>query len=85
MPITLTSKRQATFPKEVCEELGLRPGDRILLQKRLVDGEMMWVLRRKGIDWSFLGSARPRKKVVSHDMDAIRESIARGWGGRRRR
>lgn len=83
MPITMTTKRQATFPKALCDELGLRPGDRVLLQRMVVDGEPVWVLRARKVDWSFVGSARPRKRV-SHDVGAIRESIARGWSRERR-
>jgi bifunctional DNA-binding transcriptional regulator/antitoxin component of YhaV-PrlF toxin-antitoxin module len=32
--LRLTSTRQATFPKETCESLGLKPGDVIELEPR---------------------------------------------------
>ena len=41
----LTSKRQATFPKETCESLGLKPGDVIELEARDEGGTKVWVLR----------------------------------------
>lgn len=78
--LTLTSKRQATFPKETCEALGLKPGDVIALESRLEGDKKVWVLRPQQV--------RPRKwvgclgasarKVSDHSLDAIRESIAAG-------
>lgn len=42
MPVlTLTSKRQATFPKETCESLGLKPGDLIELEPRDEGGKII--------------------------------------------
>lgn len=81
MPIlTLTSKRQATFPKETCEALGLKPGDVIELELRDDGGQKIWVLRPQPArtrSWvGCLGSrARP---VTDHSLAAIRESIAAG-------
>jgi len=43
MQITLTSKRQATFPMEVCEAMRLMPGDRLELVAGPRSDE--WVLR----------------------------------------
>ena len=78
--LTLTSKRQAIFPKETCEALGLKPGDVIALESRLEGDTKVWVLRPQQV--------RPRKwvgclgasarKVSDHSLDAIRESIAAG-------
>jgi bifunctional DNA-binding transcriptional regulator/antitoxin component of YhaV-PrlF toxin-antitoxin module len=78
--LTLTSKRQATFPKETCESLGLKPGDVIDLEPRNEGGTRVWVLRpqstrhREWVGW--LGSRA--KKVTNHSLEAIRESIAAG-------
>lgn len=77
MVITLTSKRQATFPKAVCEELHLAPGDEIQLERRLLSGETVWVLRPNSVDWSWIGSVKT-PPAVSHDIADIRASIARG-------
>jgi bifunctional DNA-binding transcriptional regulator/antitoxin component of YhaV-PrlF toxin-antitoxin module len=78
--LTLTSKRQATFPKETCDALGLKPGDVIELEARQEGGVKVWVLRPQAArtrEWlGCLGSHA--KKVTSHSMDAIRESIAAG-------
>jgi len=39
--IKLTSKRQATFPVEVCRQLDLRAGDEIELIPRVQDGDQV--------------------------------------------
>ena len=81
--LTLTSKRQATFPKETCESLGLKPGDVIELEPRTERGTKVWVLRpqpartRKWV--GCLGSHA--RKVTDHSLAAIRESIAAGRRG----
>jgi bifunctional DNA-binding transcriptional regulator/antitoxin component of YhaV-PrlF toxin-antitoxin module len=79
-PLTLTSKRQATFPKETCESLGLKPGDQIVLESRDEGGTKVWVLRPRPVrtrDWVGCLGSRARK-VADHSLAAIRESIAAG-------
>ncbi len=74
--IRLTSKRQATFPKELCEEMKLEPGDTVQVDARIVDGERVWVLRpAKGADRKWLGALARYAKGKRHDMKSIRESI----------
>jgi bifunctional DNA-binding transcriptional regulator/antitoxin component of YhaV-PrlF toxin-antitoxin module len=78
--LTLTSKRQATFPKETCESLGLKPGDVIELESRDEKGVRVWVLRPRSTrqrEWVGCLGAQARK-VTSHSLAAIRESIAAG-------
>lgn len=75
--ITLTAKRQATLPKEVCEELHIEPGDRLIVERQVIGGESVWILRPGKVDWSWMGSV-PVAEGTSHDMDDIRGSIARG-------
>jgi bifunctional DNA-binding transcriptional regulator/antitoxin component of YhaV-PrlF toxin-antitoxin module len=76
--LTLTSKRQATFPKETCDSLGLKPGDVIELEARNEGGTKIWVLRpqtARNCGWvGCLGSHA--KKVTDHSLAAVRESIA---------
>jgi bifunctional DNA-binding transcriptional regulator/antitoxin component of YhaV-PrlF toxin-antitoxin module len=78
--LTLTSKRQATFPKETCESLGLKPGDVIALEARDEGGVKVWVLRPQPVrarEW--VGCLGPRaRKVTDHSLAAVRESIAAG-------
>ena len=68
----LTSKGQATIPKEIRDYLQLSPGDRILFIQR--DGEV--VLRP--VTQTLLdmrGSIRPRHKP--EDFDKVRETVKR--------
>lgn len=78
--LTLTSKRQATFPKETCESLGLRPGDVIELESRIEAGTKVWVLRpRPSRPRAWVGCLGKHAGTVSdHTMEAVRESIAAG-------
>lgn len=81
--LTMTSKRQARFPRETCEALGLKPGDVIELEARDEAGTKVWVLRPQAArtrEWvGCLGSRA--KKVADHSLAAIRESIAAGRKG----
>jgi bifunctional DNA-binding transcriptional regulator/antitoxin component of YhaV-PrlF toxin-antitoxin module len=76
--LKLTSKRQATFPAETCDALGLEPGDVIELESRLENGERLWLLRpRPSRPRPWVGSLEAHiKPVKSHSMRAIRRSIA---------
>ena len=74
--ITITSKRQATLPAEVCVDLGIGPGDRVGLERRTIAGEVVWVLRAPGRDWSWLGGARRYAEGKSHRWENIEKSIA---------
>jgi bifunctional DNA-binding transcriptional regulator/antitoxin component of YhaV-PrlF toxin-antitoxin module len=75
--IRLTTKRQATLPRAVCDELNVHPGDEILLERRVFAGETLWTMRPRKIDWSWIGAAAVPANI-KHDMTAIRASIARG-------
>ena len=75
--IRLTSKRQATFPRALCEEMRLKPGDRLALDARVVDGERVWVLRPdRQEEPSWFGCLERYARGKSHDMESIRKSIA---------
>lgn len=78
--ITLTAKRQATFPVETCTALGLQPGDTVDLEPSTIAGEKVWLLRPKPVyarKWAGSLIAYGRR-ASTHDMDAIRTSIAAG-------
>lgn len=82
--LTLTSKRQATFPKETCKSLGLKPGDLIDLELRDEGGTRVWVLRPqppRARPWVGCLGSRARR-VADHSLAAIRTSIAAGRKGR---
>jgi len=78
--IKLTSKRQATFPAEVCESLQVGPGDEIELIPRVEEGRKVWLLRPKTAPlrpW-FGVLRRYAERVESHEMEDVRKSIAEG-------
>jgi AbrB family looped-hinge helix DNA binding protein len=83
--ITITSKRQATLPAEVCMDLGIKPGDKVELERRTIDDETVWVLRAPGRDWSWLGGAKRYAQGKSHRWESIEKSIAKGMAGGDRR
>jgi bifunctional DNA-binding transcriptional regulator/antitoxin component of YhaV-PrlF toxin-antitoxin module len=77
--VAITSKRQATLPAALCEELGVGPGDALDVERRVVDGETVWVLRGNTLDWSWIGVARQYAKGRSHKLSDVKRSIERGW------
>ncbi|MBI2922773.1 MAG: hypothetical protein HYY18_17100 [Planctomycetes bacterium] len=79
-PIKMTSKRQVTFPRSLCEELKLTPGCRIQLVRRVVRGRVEYVLVPPEPDWSWVGAARKYAKGKSHRWSDIEKSISRGMG-----
>lgn len=79
--VTITAKRQATLPAALCKELGLAPGAKVAVERRLVGKQTVWVLKGPGPDWSWVGSLRRYAKGKSHRLSDIRRSIAKGWAG----
>ena len=76
--LTLTSKRQATFPVRFCEDLNLHPGDVIEVEPVQISGERVWVLRPlKTPSRTWLGSLHLKTAVTDHRMESVRASIAR--------
>ncbi|OGV37118.1 MAG: hypothetical protein A2X48_04725 [Lentisphaerae bacterium GWF2_49_21] len=75
--IKITSKRQATLPVALCNQLGIKPGDRLLLDSRQIEGKRMWIVsipEKAKTKW--FGSLRKYSKGKKHGMDSIRKSIA---------
>ncbi len=78
--IKLTSKRQATFPVEVCNDLGVGPGDEIFLEKTEVNGARSWILRTRQPDTGWFASLEQYAQGKSHEMNEVRVSIGKGIG-----
>ena len=79
--LKLTSKRQATFPAALCDELGVCPGDELQLERRVLDGKAAWVIRaRRESTMPWFGALRDFAKGKRHDMHSIRTSIGRRVG-----
>lgn len=81
LKIKLSTKRQATFPKSVCEALGLEPGDEIMLVHNGEGAEESWTLRpSKGRARAWLHQLKPYAQGKDHSMESVRASIAKGRG-----
>ena len=78
--LTLTAKRQATFPRATCKSLGLKPGDVVELESRDDANGRVWVLRPKPARARrWIGSLGAFGRVASdHSMAAVRASVAAG-------
>ena len=74
--VRMTAKRQATFPKKLCDEMHVQAGDSLVVQATEVDGVKVWILRpvaSAGVPW--FGSPRQYAEGKRHDMRSVRRSI----------
>jgi len=75
--IKITAKRQATLPKKLCEEMKFQPGDTLIVDSLMVDGEKVWVIKPAAdVETPWFGSLKRYAKGKRHDMKSIRRSIA---------
>lgn len=81
--IKLTSKRQATFPAKVCEDLGVAPGDELEIRAEKVKGKQVWVINPATPPrQQWIGSLKRYSSAAKgdHSMKAVRKSIAKNRG-----
>ncbi|HEX2918880.1 MAG TPA: AbrB/MazE/SpoVT family DNA-binding domain-containing protein [Edaphobacter sp.] len=80
--LTVTERGQVTFRKDVLQHLGIRPGEKIALDK-LPDGRVtLRAARPLGKIDSFVGMlAGKTKKTAS--LKEIEEAAAAGWAGKK--
>jgi bifunctional DNA-binding transcriptional regulator/antitoxin component of YhaV-PrlF toxin-antitoxin module len=80
--LTVTARGQVTFGKDVLQHPGVRPGEKIELEK-LPDGCLTLKAARPAatID-GFLGSLAGKTNKVA-TIDAIKDAAAAGWAGRK--
>lgn len=78
--LTVTMKGQVTLKRELLQHLGIKPGERIALEK-LPGGELrVRAERPAGTISSFIGRhANKMKKSLT--VDEINEIAASGWAG----
>ena len=78
--LTVTAKGQVTFRRDVLQHLGIRPGEKIELDK-LPDGRVtLKAARPAGTIDNFVGLlAGKTRKVAS--LEEISEAAAAGWAG----
>jgi bifunctional DNA-binding transcriptional regulator/antitoxin component of YhaV-PrlF toxin-antitoxin module len=74
--IRLTAKRQATLPKQLCEEMSLRPGDSLVVDDRVVDGKRVWLLSPANrIETPWFARLKRYATGKRHDLRSVRRSI----------
>lgn len=80
--LTVTSRGQVTFRKDVLEHLGIHPGDQIEIDK-LPDGRIsLRAAHPAGSIDSFIGLlSRKTKKVAT--LDEIEKASSAGWARRK--
>lgn len=78
--LTVTMKGQVTLKRELLQHLGIRPGERIALEK-LPGGELrVRAERPAGTISSFIGrhAGKMKKPLTVHEINEI---AASGWAG----
>jgi len=80
--LTVTARGQVTFRKDVLQHLGIRPGEKIEVDK-LPNGRVtLKAARPTGTIDGFVGLlARKSRKVAT--LDEINEAAAAGWAGQK--
>ena len=79
--VRLTSKRQATFPAQLCRELGVEAGDDLILERKKIDGDVAWILKpKKRIESKWFGTFQKDAGRKKHDMVSIRASVGKSIG-----
>jgi AbrB family looped-hinge helix DNA binding protein len=80
--LTVTSRGQVTFRKDVLQHLGIRPGERIEVDK-LPDGRIaLKAARPIGTIDGFVGLLAGKTRKVA-TLEEINEAASAGWAGRK--
>jgi antitoxin PrlF len=78
--LTVTTRGQVTFRKDVLQHLGIQPGEKIALDK-LPDGRIsLRAARPAGKIDDFVGLLAGKTKKIA-TLDEINEAAAAGWAG----
>ncbi len=78
--LTVTARGQVTFRRDVLQHLGIRPGEKIELDK-LPDGRVtLRAARPAGVIDGFLGLLASKTDKVA-TLDEINDAAAAGWAG----
>jgi bifunctional DNA-binding transcriptional regulator/antitoxin component of YhaV-PrlF toxin-antitoxin module len=74
--IRLTAKRQATLPKQLCEEMRVSPGDALVVDVKLVDGKRVWLLHPADrVETPWFGRLGRYAGGKRHDLRSVRRSL----------
>ncbi len=64
---------------QVCRELGIQPGDELVLERKKIDEGYVWILRSKSRHpQTWFGRLNKYASGKSHEMEDILESIGLG-------
>lgn len=80
--LTITSKGQVTFRKDVLEHLGVHPGEKVIVDK-LPDGRIQVKAAERSGKISDLFNLLKKESGPSLSIEEINQAIARGWFGKR--
>ena len=81
--LTVTAKGQVTLRKDLLEHLGVRPGEKITVDK-LPDGRIeVKAAKPAGKISDLFGRLKDKKKGRALSIEEMNEVIARGWAGKR--
>ena len=76
--LTVTARGQVTFRKDVLQHLGIRPGEKIELDKQPDGTVVLRAARPLGKIDDFLGLLAGKTKKVA-TLDEMNEAAAGGW------
>jgi antitoxin PrlF len=80
--LTVTGRGQVTFRKDVLQHLGIKPGEKIELDK-LPDGRVaLRAARPRGKIDGFIGILAGKTKKIA-TLEEIHEAAAAGWAGQK--
>ena len=80
--LTITAKGQVTLRKDFLEHLGVRPGEKITVDK-LPDGQIVVKAARPAGDISDVFNFLKREKGPSLSIEEMNKVAARGWARKR--
>lgn len=80
--LTVTARGQVTFRRDVLQHLGIRPGEKIELDKLPGGRVTLKAARPVGAIEGFLGFLAGKKNKVA-TLDEINDAAAAGWAGQK--
>lgn len=81
--LTVTAKGQVTLRKDLLEHLGVRPGEKISVDKLAGGRIQMKAFRPIAKISDAFGILKAKRKGRSLSIDEMNEIVARGWVGKR--
>lgn len=80
--LTVTARGQVTFRKKVLRHLGIKPGEKIVLELLPEGHAALRAAKPSGSIDQFIGLLAGKTKKVA-GIDEMNEAAAQGWAGKR--